>query len=211
VFVAGAVVEGPGVVGRSRQPSPQSAQKRAHLVTAHTQTITHSSFLPNACILTSSFLNTPHTFNPCRDPTTRQLYKDHLTFMLDRTNAITGQQYKSDPTIYGFDVLNEPRRVRGACFGAGGSLRVLGLTCWSIDVVWSPVGGRTLIPPPPTHTHTSQIKSTRRCPGCNDSALAAHASWLEEMTGHLRGLVSSSALVLAGTEGYFTPEASGAF
>ena len=51
---------------------------------------------------------------------------------------------------------------------------------------------------------------TCRCPGCDPAALAAHLAWLSEMGGHLRALVKGGALVLAGTEGYFTPQASGA-
>ena len=47
-----------------------------------------------------------------------------------------------------------------------------------------------------------------RCPGCDSSELAAHMSWLNEMGSHLRGLIKSGALVLAGTEGFFTPQAS---
>jgi mannan endo-1,4-beta-mannosidase len=39
----------------------------------------------------------------------RQLYKDHVAFMLGRTNTLSGRTYSSDPTVYGFDVINEPR------------------------------------------------------------------------------------------------------
>lgn len=91
-----------------------------------------------------------------RSPAVRQLYKDHLSYMLGRTNQISGLPYASDPAIFAFDVLNEPR-----------------------------------------------------CPGCDAGALAEHLSWLGEMSGHLKGLVKGGALVLAGTEGFFTPQASG--
>ena len=46
---------------------------------------------------------------PRSQPAARQLYKDHLSFMMGRANTITGQPYSSDPAIYGLDVLNEPR------------------------------------------------------------------------------------------------------
>ena len=49
---------------------------------------------------------------PNRHPSVRQLYKAHIAFMLGRTNSINGQQYASDPTIYGVDAINEPRWVR---------------------------------------------------------------------------------------------------
>lgn len=47
----------------------------------------------------------------CREPSVRQLYKEHMSYMLGRTNTVSGQPYSSDPTIYGWDVLNEPRSV----------------------------------------------------------------------------------------------------
>jgi hypothetical protein len=50
----------------------------------------------------------------------------------------------------------------------------------------------------------------RRCPGCAPGDLAAHLDWLSDVTSFTRGLVKSGALVLAGTEGFFSPEASGA-
>ncbi|GBF90310.1 Mannan endo-1,4-beta-mannosidase [Raphidocelis subcapitata] len=90
-----------------------------------------------------------------RDPTARRLYKDHLSYMLGRTNTLTGQRYASDPAVYGYDVLNEPR-----------------------------------------------------CPGCDPSALADHVSWLREMGSFVESTVSSDIMVLAGTEGFFTPQAS---
>lgn len=46
---------------------------------------------------------------PTRQPAVRQLYKAHLAFMLGRANSVTGRQYASDPSIYGFGVINEPR------------------------------------------------------------------------------------------------------
>ncbi|KAI8465905.1 MAG: glycoside hydrolase superfamily [Monoraphidium minutum] len=90
------------------------------------------------------------------DPAVRQLYKDHIAFVLGRANRFTGATPASDPTIYGFDVLNEPR-----------------------------------------------------CPGCDAAALSDHISWLTDVTGFTKGLVTSGAMVLAGTEGFFTPQASG--
>ncbi|GBF90309.1 mannan endo-1,4-beta-mannosidase [Raphidocelis subcapitata] len=91
-----------------------------------------------------------------RDPTARRLYKDHLSYMLGRTNTLTGQRYASDPAVYGYDVLNEPR-----------------------------------------------------CPGCDAAALSDHLSWLSEMGAFVKSTVSPSVLVLAGTEGFFTPQTSG--
>jgi hypothetical protein len=44
----------------------------------------------------------------------RKLYKQHIAFMLGRANTVSRQFYQADPTIYGFDILNEPRYGR-AC------------------------------------------------------------------------------------------------
>lgn len=42
-----------------------------------------------------------------------------------------------------------------------------------------------------------------RCPGCNDTELAAHRAWLSLMGGHVKSLVSPSIKVLVSTEGFF--------
>ncbi len=39
----------------------------------------------------------------------RQWYRDYVTRLLNRTNSITGVMYKNDPTIFGFEIVNEPR------------------------------------------------------------------------------------------------------
>jgi hypothetical protein len=39
----------------------------------------------------------------------RQWYKDYVTKLLNRTNTITGVQYKDDPTIFAWEIVNEPR------------------------------------------------------------------------------------------------------
>ncbi|GAX81830.1 hypothetical protein CEUSTIGMA_g9258.t1 [Chlamydomonas eustigma] len=43
------------------------------------------------------------------DLPTRELYKAHISFMVNRVNKFTGLKYKDDPTIMGWDVMNEPR------------------------------------------------------------------------------------------------------
>ncbi|GMH32787.1 hypothetical protein BSKO_00621 [Bryopsis sp. KO-2023] len=39
----------------------------------------------------------------------RKLYKDHIVFMLNRVNSVTGVKYKDDPTIFAWNIMNEPR------------------------------------------------------------------------------------------------------
>jgi hypothetical protein len=43
------------------------------------------------------------------NPYAKQWYKDFVTVLLNRTNTITGRQYKNDPTIMGWEIVNEPR------------------------------------------------------------------------------------------------------
>eukprot|EP00798_Chlamydomonas_sp_ICE-L_P015113 gene15113-21169_t len=39
----------------------------------------------------------------------RTLYKQHISYMTNRTNVYTGIKYKDDPTIMAWNVMNEPR------------------------------------------------------------------------------------------------------
>lgn len=43
-----------------------------------------------------------------RDARTRDLYKKWVAHVLNRTNALTGVKYKDDPTIFAWDLMNEP-------------------------------------------------------------------------------------------------------
>jgi mannan endo-1,4-beta-mannosidase len=37
-------------------------------------------------------------------------YRDHITFLIDHTNKYTGVKYRDDPTIFSWELANEPRR-----------------------------------------------------------------------------------------------------
>ena len=43
------------------------------------------------------------------DAYARQLYKAHIRALLTRVNTFTGVQYRDDPAIFGWDLMNEPR------------------------------------------------------------------------------------------------------
>ncbi len=44
------------------------------------------------------------------DPRVKQAYKDWVTHLLNRVNTLTGVAYKDDPTIFSWQLANEPRR-----------------------------------------------------------------------------------------------------
>ena len=39
----------------------------------------------------------------------RQMYKDHIEHFVNRRNTYNGRLYKEDPTIFYWDLINEPR------------------------------------------------------------------------------------------------------
>ncbi|KAA6420119.1 MAG: mannan endo-1 [Trebouxia sp. A1-2] len=43
------------------------------------------------------------------DPTIIQLYKNHVTAIVNRTNTLNGRQYKDEPAIFAWDLINELR------------------------------------------------------------------------------------------------------
>ncbi|KAL7135432.1 hypothetical protein ABFS83_11G095600 [Erythranthe nasuta] len=43
------------------------------------------------------------------NPIVKEYYKNHIKAILTRINSITGVAYKDDPTIFGWELINEPR------------------------------------------------------------------------------------------------------
>ena len=43
------------------------------------------------------------------DPDVKQLFRDHIDAMTNRRNTINNRLYKDDPTIFAWDLMNEPR------------------------------------------------------------------------------------------------------
>jgi mannan endo-1,4-beta-mannosidase len=42
------------------------------------------------------------------DPRTKQFYKDWVSHVMNRVNSLTGVKYSDDPTIFAWDLMNEP-------------------------------------------------------------------------------------------------------
>lgn len=44
-----------------------------------------------------------------RDPRAKDAYKAYVRYFMERVNSITGVRYKDDPTVYAWELANEPR------------------------------------------------------------------------------------------------------
>lgn len=51
------------------------------------------------------------------DPRAKALYKGHVAAVLGRVNSLSGRRYADDPTIFGWNLINEPR-----CYQCGATL-----------------------------------------------------------------------------------------
>jgi mannan endo-1,4-beta-mannosidase len=47
------------------------------------------------------------------NPDTRRLYKEHLEKLANRRNTVTGIAYRDDPTIFGWELMNEAQVITG--------------------------------------------------------------------------------------------------
>ncbi len=80
------------------------------------------------------------------DPAIIQLYKNHVTAIVNRTNTLNGRQYKDEPAIFAWDLINELRdgcntsAPNATCDPAfTGSVQVLALDLLNIiefDLYW---------------------------------------------------------------------------
>jgi len=45
----------------------------------------------------------------------KQYFKDHMAYIVNRVNSVNGRTYKDDPTIFAWNLMNEPRSDNGWC------------------------------------------------------------------------------------------------
>eukprot|EP01024_Parvocaulis_polyphysoides_P047235 TRINITY_DN447_c0_g1_i1.p1 TRINITY_DN447_c0_g1~~TRINITY_DN447_c0_g1_i1.p1 ORF type:complete len:420 (-),score=78.55 TRINITY_DN447_c0_g1_i1:1613-2872(-) len=45
----------------------------------------------------------------------KQYFKDHMAYIVNRVNSVNGRTYKDDPTIFAWNLINEPRSDNGWC------------------------------------------------------------------------------------------------
>jgi mannan endo-1,4-beta-mannosidase len=67
------------------------------------------------------------------DARIRQDYKNWVGTLLNRTNAITGVQYKNDPTVFSWELANEPRCIN-ASLPTSGTCTATTLTNWADEM-----------------------------------------------------------------------------
>ena len=56
-----------------------------------------------------AWANSTETGDFFTDPKVIQLFKDHITNIVNRTNTLNGRQYKDEPAIFAWDLINELR------------------------------------------------------------------------------------------------------
>ncbi|KAI8145138.1 glycoside hydrolase superfamily [Fennellomyces sp. T-0311] len=61
-------------------------------------------------------------------------FKDYISHVLERENTLTGVKYKDDPTIFGWELANEPRCVGSGSFPASDSCSPSVTTAWVDEI-----------------------------------------------------------------------------
>ncbi|GIE94289.1 cellulase family glycosylhydrolase [Paractinoplanes rishiriensis] len=68
------------------------------------------------------------------DATIRGWFRDYIAHVLNRTNTITGIQYKNDPTIMAWDLANEPRCVGSGRYPRSSTCTTDTVTAWADEM-----------------------------------------------------------------------------
>ncbi len=64
------------------------------------------------------------------DPAVAQAYRDWAAHLVGRKNSINGVAYKDDPTIFGWELANEPRCTNSGAFDHASECKASMLTHW---------------------------------------------------------------------------------
>ncbi|NOK63961.1 MAG: Endo-1,4-beta-mannosidase [Chloroflexi bacterium AL-W] len=68
------------------------------------------------------------------DARVKQAYKDWAKHLINRTNSITGVRYRDDPTIFAWELANEPRCGNGGNKPVSGNCTTETLTDWADEM-----------------------------------------------------------------------------
>nr|4QP0_A Chain A, Endo-beta-mannanase [Rhizomucor miehei] len=61
-------------------------------------------------------------------------FKEYISHVLNRENSLTGVKYKDDPTIFGWEIANEPRCVGSGDFPASSNCSTTVTTAWIKEI-----------------------------------------------------------------------------
>lgn len=67
-------------------------------------------------------------------PELRQAYRDWVQHVVTRTNSVNGRPYREDPTIFGWELANEPRCKGGSSFDSDQGWDKRTLTTWAHEM-----------------------------------------------------------------------------
>lgn len=80
--------------------------------------------------------NTDPGYDFYTDTHTKQWYKDYISQFVNRVNTISGVQYKNDPAIFAWELINEARYSAGVDTNANtaNSARIQTLSAWQAEM-----------------------------------------------------------------------------
>ena len=67
-------------------------------------------------------------------PELRQAYRDWVKHVLTRTNTVNGRPYRDDPSIFGWELANEPRCKSGSSFDSDQGWTKHTITAWADEM-----------------------------------------------------------------------------
>jgi len=67
----------------------------------------------------------------CTAPELKQAYKNWVYHVVSRTNSLNGRKYKDDPTVFAWELANEPRCKGGDAFDRGDGWDTSTVTSWA--------------------------------------------------------------------------------
>jgi mannan endo-1,4-beta-mannosidase len=67
-------------------------------------------------------------------PELRQAYRDWVEHVITRTNTVNGRAYRDDPTVFAWELANEPRCRGGSSFDASSGWDKSTITTWASEM-----------------------------------------------------------------------------
>jgi mannan endo-1,4-beta-mannosidase len=67
-------------------------------------------------------------------PELKQAYRDWVAHVISRKNSVNGRLYRDDPTVFAWELANEPRCKSGSAFDSNGGWDKHTLTAWASEM-----------------------------------------------------------------------------